>query len=137
MKMKKHLFLLACGIVILISQAFILLNPSENLSQDAKSTSKDASKDKKEGCIVEILTGQKLFVTEISPSNSKKTGLKKNQIVDKTKGNALTHAFKAELKDAYMIRCLPGGTLTCTPIDWTMCPNEGCPTPGRKGEITP
>ena len=132
----KLLFLVGCLSVCLISVSFVLRVPNSLPSPNPMtSTSKDATDGTQKGCVIETLSGQKLFVTEISAANSKKYNLKKGDFADNIKNPEIIRNIKVELRDAYTVRCRKPGTMTCKPVDWTICPASGCPPAGLQGEI--
>jgi hypothetical protein len=103
---------------LVLSMALVLLSvasPGFNLAVSAKNGNKPGSKHPASK-VREVLTGQHLFIVELSPVKGSKP---KNKRVN----------FKAENRDAFMIICYDGDK-TIKELDWTMCPNGKCPIAG-------
>jgi hypothetical protein len=133
----KTFLFIGCLLTSIFSVGFIYkMSFSSQKSEFPTSTTTIDTVETNNGCIIETLTAQKMVITEIPKEVSQKYRLKKGDLVENINDPKIIRYITAELRDVYMIRCLEGGTMRCEALDWTLCPKAGCPTPGRKGEIT-
>lgn len=81
----------------------------------------------------ETLTGQKLFVTEVTGQAAINAGIVKGMLLDFELEAEVAAAIESALLDAYTIRCHNGGNLNCMELEWTVCASTGCPFAGWEG----